>query len=307
MKNPTRFAMQLSLGAAVLMLVGKLSAYFLTGSTAILSDAAESVVHIIATIVAAIGLFVSTKPADKDHLYGHGKIVAFSVGLEGSCILGAALYIILEAGTALVLGPKIQHLGVGILITGLLGTINFVLGRYLIRVGKRERCPPLIANGQHVLTDMYTSYAVVLGVAVVWLTDIVWLDPLIAILAAMQILNTGWSMVKTSFHQTMEHTPPEETDRIQQILDDLKLRGEVTDYHQLRHRQVNNIRWIEVHIQVPGHLSVVEAHKRVSCLDTLLNGAFPDEYVYVTSHIEPDKEELAHPDGRDHEADDPLC
>lgn len=298
--------MQVSLAASVLMLVGKLSAYFITNSTAILSDAAESVVHIIATIVAAIGLYISEIPADEDHLYGHGKIVVFSVGLEGGCILGAALYIILEAGTALVMGPQVQKLGLGILITAFLGTVNLVLGLYLIRTGKAHKCPPLVANGRHVLTDMYTSYAIVLGVLAVWLTDLVWLDPVVAIIAAFQILSTGYSMVKASFHQVMELAPIEETARIQEVLEQLKTERVISAYHQLRHRRVNNIRWIELHVEVPANLSLIEAHNRTSRLDKLLSEIFLDEQVYVTSHIEPDDEKLAHPEGRSHEAEDPL-
>ena len=205
--------MRISLLVAVLMLVGKLTAYFITGSTAILSDAAESVVLIVATGYAAFSLWYAQLPANERHPYGHGKIVFFSAGFEGALILSAAIFIVYEGAWTLINGPELRQLGMGIVITGGLGLINLALGLGLVGVGKRRNVLILIANGKHTLTDMWTSLAVVGGVTFVWVSiqmgrPMLWLDPLVAIAAGLNIMYTAGSLIYRSCRGLLDEADP---------------------------------------------------------------------------------------------------
>ena len=298
-----RLAMNISLFVAVLMLVGKLTAYFLTGSSAILSDAAESIVHIFATGFAAMSLRFAEVPADRNHPYGHGKVVSFSIGIEGALIIAAALFIIFEAVPSLIYGPELRSLDIGIVITGTLAIVNFFLGMFLIRTGKNENSPVLIANGSHILTDMWTSVAVVIGVALVWISGIAWLDPLVALIAAVQIIFTGSRLVSNAIGVAMDQASTSDTEELQRALEVAQEEGLISGYHQLRHRRANNVCWIELHMLVPGNLSVAEAHHQVTEVECRLESALSAEHVYVTTHIEPDDHDHAHPEGH---GNDPL-
>ena len=294
--------MGVSLGVAVLMLVGKLSAYFLTGSKAIFSDAAESIVHIAATGVAAASLWYASRPADRQHHYGHGKIAYFSAGFEGAFILAAAIAILYESIEALIVGPELQRLGLGLLITGALGLVNLALGLTLISVGRRHRSVIVEANGKHVLTDMWTSLAVVLGVTIVWLTGILWLDPVIAMLAGLHILSSAVGLIHQAYDGLLDRADPEITDLVLEPLRNAVSEGRISDFHRLRHRTSNEDVWIDLHVLVPGELRADEAHARVTKLESEIRAALPDRHVEIITHIEPADHEAAHPgEGREHQ------
>ncbi len=297
-------AMNLSLAASFLMILGKVAAYHITGSVAILSDAAESVIHIIATGVAALSLWYAALPADKKHPYGHGRIAFLSIGFEGAIIIAAAIYIYIEAARAFILGPELHQLDVGLVITGSLGLVNLFLGTYLVRVGKKTSSLVLISNGKHVLTDMWTSFSVVVGIAIVWLTDIIWLDPVIACIAATQICITGFKLLKQAGGQALDGVEARDTETIIKTLEELKEAGTLADYHQLRHRRINDARWIELHILLDGNLPLYQAHSFATKVENALNSAFSKEQVYITSHLEPEDHDSAHPGG--HTKEDPL-
>lgn len=297
MDNIKERAMNLSLMVAAGMLIGKLSAYFLTDSTAILSDAAESVVHIFATAVAAFSVRYAERPADLNHPYGHGRIVIFSVGLEGLLIVLAAVYIIFEASQALIFGPQLKQLDLGLLITAAVSVVNLFLGLHLIRVGRENSSPVVEANGHHILTDMWTSVAVVVGVGVVWLTGIVWLDPVIAMLAALNIIRTGSALMRNALSVAMDEASPEISKKMENCLDGLVEQELICGYHELRHRLVNDVRWVELHVLVPGDTPLDEAHERATKVELALVNLFDGEKLHVTSHIEPCEHDEAHPDG----------
>ena len=180
--------MRLSLAVGVLMLLGKTTAYLMTGSAAILSDFAESVVHVIAVAFAAFSLRLSTKPAGPTFLYGYERITFFSAGFEGAMIVVAAIWILVEAIAKWMAGLKLEHLGAGTLLLVAAGTLNAWLGWYLLRVGKRSHSLILEADGKHVLTDCFTSFGVVAGLGLVLLTGWKPFDPLVAIAIALNIL-----------------------------------------------------------------------------------------------------------------------
>ncbi|MEP0548206.1 MAG: cation diffusion facilitator family transporter [Rhodothermales bacterium] len=294
-RDQRKLAMTASLGVAVLMLVGKLAAFFITGSTAILSDALESVIHLFATGIAAVSLWYAAQPPDPAHPYGHGKIAYFSSAFEGLLIAVAAVAIIVTAADALITGPELQQLGVGLLITAVLAGINAVLGIGLIRVGKRHNAIVLVANGQHVLTDMWTSLGVLVGLGLVWVTDILWLDPVVAILVGANIIWTSVRLLRRSYEGLMEKVEAGDTAQIVERLHEAEVRGTVMGWHQLRHRRVNDQVWVEVHLLFPPALSITEAHARATSVETAIRSLFPKDDVLVTSHLEPDTHEHHHP------------
>ncbi|GAB5535110.1 MAG: cation diffusion facilitator family transporter [Rubricoccaceae bacterium] len=300
-----RWAIRASLAVAVLMLVGKLYAYAVTGSTAIFSDALESVVHLGATAMAAFSLWYASKPPDPSHPYGHGKIAYFSSGVEGGLILVAAGAIVYEAIRALIEGPEIQSLGMGLLITAVLGAINLMLGLTLIRVGKRTNAIVLVANGHHVLTDMWTSLGVLVGIGLVWITDIVWLDPLVALLLGLNILWTSGKLMRDAYSGLMERVDEGETERVLKVLAQSQEAGQISGYHHVRHRRVNDQIWLEQHLLLPDGLSLYEAHQLASRIEARQRELFSESHVQITSHLEPVSHE--HGEGVPHDGvEDPL-
>lgn len=289
--------MRASLYVAVLMLVGKLAAYWLTKSTAILSDAAESIVHIVATSVAAIGLWYTHQPSTSKHPYGYGKVAYFSAGFEGAMIFIAGLSILFIAVRNWIIGPQLQQLGIGLSITAGLCLTNLILGMYLIRVGKRHNQLILISNGKHVMTDMVTSLGVLVGIALVLLTDQLWLDPAVAIVIGIHILLSGGALLRKSFLGLMDEADPEIHKIIVSVMDGAVSRKEVSIYHELRHRCSNDMIWIEMHMLMDSDLPLHEAHSKVTAIEHLIEKELPAYQVFITTHLEPWTHDQAHPEG----------
>ena len=294
-----------SLLIAILMLAGKTGAYFITGSTAIFSDAMESVIHLFATGFAAFSLWYAERPADREHPYGHRKIAYFSSGFEGGLIMIAALTIIYAAVGDLIRGPEVNRLGIGLLITLVLAGVNLVLGAVLVHVGRRHSSIVLAANGKHVLTDMWTSFGVILGLVGVWTTGLVWLDPAVAILVGVNILWTAGGLIRDSVSGLMESADPTDTQILKEVLDAAVVRGIISGYHQLRHRRVDNQLWVEVHLFFQESLTIFEAHARSHEVEDAIHERFSKEDVILTAHLEPEEHDDAHP-GRIREPGDVL-
>jgi len=295
-KDYQRPVMVASLLIAFLMLGGKLAAWRITGSAAILSDALESVVHLFATGFAAYSLWLSFQPPDENHPYGHGKIAYFSSGFEGALITIAAIGIIYTATMDIIRGPQIEQIGVGLIITGGLALINLGLGLALIRTGKKHNSIVLRANGHHVLTDMWTSFGVIIGLFLVKWTGIVLIDPIVAIILGLNIMWTAGKLMRDSIHGLMEVADPDETTRIVELLDLALEKGVISGYHQLRHRRVNERIWIEYHLMFPETHSIAEAHEESHRVEDALHSLFLGDQVVVTAHLEPDSHEEAHSD-----------
>jgi len=298
-------AMAASLLVSFLMLVGKLTAAVLTGSTAIFSDAAESVIHLFATGFAGFSLWYASTPPDVEHPYGHGKVAYFASAVEGTLILLAAVGIGWMAVQDLVRGTALQQLGVGLYLLGGLTAINLALGQYLIRTGRRTNSRVLVSNGQHVMTDMWTSLGVIVGVGLVWLTDIWWLDPVVGLLVAGNILWTATGLLRRSVYGLLDEADPEST---KALLDELGTAVEedlIAAFHQVRHRRSGDQVWIEYHLMFPGDMPIHEAHARSHKVEDRVDALFPDDDVYVTAHLEPRQHDEAHPDEH-REPTDPL-
>ncbi|HYX68059.1 MAG TPA: cation diffusion facilitator family transporter [Terriglobales bacterium] len=283
-RRDTRFAMRLSLIFGVGMLLGKSAAYFLTGSAAILSDAAESVIHVVAVGFAAFSLRLSTRPADDRFHYGYERITFFSAGFEGAMIILAALYIIIAAVEKWRAGLHLQNLGWGTLFVLAASVINALLGWYLVRTGRRNHSLILEANGKHVLTDSWTSFGVVAGLGLVLLTGWKPFDPLCAIAVALNILWSGGHLVWRSVRGLMDYSDPEVGRRLREQLD-LLCRELDMDYHGVRFRATGSRLMIEVHLLFPYGTPVGDAHRKATALEERLPAALGLPAQVVT-HLE---------------------
>jgi len=294
-KDYRRPVMIASLLVSFLMLGGKMTAYTMTGSAAILSDALESVIHLLATGFAAFSLWYSVQPPDEQHPYGHGKIAYFSSGFEGGLIFIAALSILYTATTDLIYGSELHNISAGLWITGGLAFVNLLLGWALVQTGKKQNSVVLIANGQHVWTDMWTSVGVIIGLILVSVTGILWLDPVVAIILALNILWMATKLVKNAVHGLMEAADPVETEKITDLLDRAVRDQTISGFHQLRHRRVNDSIWIEYHLLFPLEDSISEAHEKSHGVEEDLHHLFSNDHVVVTAHLEPIEHDEAHP------------
>jgi cation diffusion facilitator family transporter len=264
-----RFAMRWSLMIGVLMLVGKTAAYFMTGSAAVLSDFAESVVHVVAVAFAAFSLRLSTKPAAPNFLYGYERITFFSAGFEGAMIVLAAVWILVATIEKWMAGLKLEHLGSGTLLLLVAGVLNAALGWYLLRVGKSSHSLILEADGKHVLTDSLTSFGVVAGLVLVMLTGWKPFDPLIAIAVATNILWSGGRLAWRSAVGLLDYSDPETGKRIRERLDAICSELGV-HYHGVRFRTTGYRHIIEVHLLFPHATPVGEAHRVATALEERL-------------------------------------
>lgn len=279
-----RFAMRLSLVIGFLMFFAKIFAYMITGSAAILSDAAESVVHVVAVSFAAYSLSVSHRPPDRTHLYGHDKISFFSAGFEGAMIVIAALYIIYVSIQKWILGLELQNLGWGTLLIALAAVINGALGWYLLWVGKKKRSLILEANGRHVLTDCWTSAGVIIGLCLAMLTGWLQLDPLIAICVALNILWSGGKLMRQSIGGLMDEVDPMTGAQIRQLLNRMSVEFGV-QYHGLRYRNAGNTLWVEFHLLFAKGTPLESAHKIATSIEEGIERELPSRTEVIT-HLE---------------------
>lgn len=282
--NSQRFAMRLSLGVGFFMLASKIAAYRITGSVSILSDAAESVVHVVAVSFAAYSLWLSLKPPDRSHLYGHDKITFFSAGFEGAMIVMAAFYIIYVSIQKWMAGLKLEHLGLGTGLIVLASLINGALGFFLIAMGRKHRSLILEANGRHVLTDCWTSIGVVIGLTLAMFTGWLEFDPLVAILVALNILWSGGHLIRRSIGGLMDEVDPAIEARLRQSLD--ALTDELgLQYHGLRHRSSGNKIWAEVHLLFHKGIPLESAHALATQIEEQLMRDMPNP-IEVITHLE---------------------
>lgn len=279
-----RFAMRLSLIIGVIMLFGKLIAYFITHSAAVFSDTAESVVHVVAVAFAAFSLRLSTKPAHPQFLYGYERITFFSAAFEGGMIILAAFAIVVAAIHKWMIGLQLEHLGMGGLLVLGAGVLNAGLGHYLLRVGRRTNSLILEADGKHVLTDSWTSLGVVAGLGLVLVTHWKPFDTLVALLVAANILWSGGRLLWRSAVGLLDYSDPKEGKRIREKLDSMCVGLGIT-YHGVRFRTTGYRQIIEVHLLFPHMTPVGEAHR----LATILEEQLPRELgipAEVITHLE---------------------
>jgi len=273
-------AAYISLAIGFLMFIGKITAYLITGSAAIFSDALESIVHIFATGMALYSIYISSKPADESHFYGHSNIEYFSAGIEGILIILAALAIIYESIYSLISGIEIQKLDVGIIMISGAGFINLFLGLYLIRIGKKTESLTLVADGKHVLTDSITSIGVIIALGLVIITDIKELDPILAIIIAANIFITGFKLINESFSGLMNKTDLKTLELITKIIIESK-RNYWIDIHQLRFWKSANKLFLDFHLILPFYFSIKQSHQEEEYIAKKIKEYFPESEVKI--------------------------
>jgi cation diffusion facilitator family transporter len=256
----------------------------LTGSVGLLSDAAESVVNLFAAVVAIAALRWATKPADEEHAYGHAKAEYFSAGVEGALILVAAVSIAITASARFLHPQPIEDVGVGLAVSVAASLINLAVGFLLLRTGRRERSIILQADGKHLMTDVWTSVGVIIGVAGVAITGWERLDALIALAVAVNIVVTGSSLVRRSVGGLMDRALGQsERSQIQEVLERFERDG--VQFHALRTRQAGSRAFVSVHVLVPGSWTVQRGHDVVEEVEAALRERLP--YATVFTHLEP--------------------
>jgi cation diffusion facilitator family transporter len=286
----------LSIGAAVVTIGLKAIAYYVTGSVGLLSEAAESGINLLTALTAYLSLWYAARPVDRTHAYGHAKIEYFSSGLEGFLILAAAAGIAGYAIHRLLVPETLQALDVGVLIAAVAGIVNLVVARILLRVGREHQSIVLEADGHHLMTDVWTTAGVLVGLGLVWLSgkirgeQLLWIDPVIALLMAGNITWTGISLLWRSFDGLMDRAlPPRELAVLRQAIE-AQLEPGMT-YHALRTRLAGSRRFADCHLLVPGRLTVRLAHDVATRIEQAVRLAVPG--LEVTVHIEPIEEEAA--------------
>jgi len=267
------------------MFAGKWYAYLITGSAAILSDAAESVVHVVAVSFAFYSMWLSQQPPDKSHPYGHDKVGFFSAGFEGVMITLAALFIIVESVRKWLAGLRLERLDTGTLIVAAAALVNLALGMFLIWQGKRHRSLILVANGKHVLTDVWTSFGVVVGLVLVLVTGWLPFDPIFAIFVASNILWTGGKLIRQSVGGLMDEADPQ-LDRLIRDTMDRETAARGLAYHELRYRNSGTSVWLEVHLLFPAGVPLEAAHAQATAIEQALEDALPVASRVLT-HVEP--------------------
>ena len=286
----TKFAW-LSIGAALTTIALKTGAYFLTGSVGLLSDAIESLVNLVGAGMALSMLIIAARPADEDHVYGHTKAEYFASSTEGLLILGAAIGIIGAAAQRLLHPREIEQLGLGLIVSVAASLINFVVSRILLKAGKEYHSITLEADAHHLMTDVWTSVGVIGGVGVAGFTGWNILDPIVAILVALNIVWTGVKLIRRSVAGFMDEAlPQQEQELIEQVMS--KYRGKGVTFHALRTRQAAARRFMSVHVLVPGHWTVHDAHHVAEDFENDIRAALGGA-VTVLTHLEPAEDEIS--------------
>ncbi|MBL8937635.1 MAG: cation transporter [Archangium sp.] len=274
----------LSIAAAVSTIGLKTTAWWLTGSVGLLSDALESLVNLAGALMALWMMWLAEQPADEDHAYGHGKAEYFSSAFEGFLIFLAAVSIGISAVSRLMNPKPLESIGVGLGVSVAASIINFATARVLLNVGKKHHSVILEADAHHLMTDVWTSAGVIVGVGLVSLSGWLWLDPVIAIIVAINIIWTGFQLMRRSASGLMDSSAaPEVLAKLEALLATYKAQG--LDFHALRTRQAGSRVFVTVHVLVPGAWTVQKGHEmaeriEVEMLALLHNG-------HVTTHLEP--------------------
>jgi cation diffusion facilitator family transporter len=280
----TRFAW-LSIAAAVVTIALKTAAYYFTGSVGLLSDALESLINLAAAIVALFTLKIAAQPADEEHAFGHDKAEYFSSGIEGTLIFIAALSIIYTAILRLLAPRPLEQLSIGLIVSGAATVVNLIVARILIRIGKNHHSLVLEADGHHLMTDVWTSIGVVIGVSLVNLTGWLRLDPIVAILVAVNIIWTGFSLIKRSVLGLMDTAVPSE---IQWIAEGVLKKYAATEgltYENFRSRQSGMKKFFYVDIQFPNDWTIHKVHAIADRIEIEISDKVPNSTVF--SHLEP--------------------
>jgi len=278
----TRFAW-LSIAVALLTIGLKAAAWLITGSVGLLSDAVESLVNLVGGFMALAMLTIAARPADEDHAYGHGKAEYFSSGLEGGLILVAAVSIAVAAVLRFISPKPLEAIGAGLIVSAVAAVINLAAALLLLRAGRAHNSITLEANARHLLTDVWTSVGVIVAVGLVALTNWLWLDPVVALLVAANIVWTGVGIVRRSISGLMDIALPAEDMRaVRKILKTYEQTG--IQFHALRSRQAGARKFVSTHVLVPGDWTVQRGHELLDRIEADIRHCLTDATIFT--HLE---------------------
>jgi cation diffusion facilitator family transporter len=285
----------LSIGAALLTIALKGFAWWLTASVGLLSDALESFVNLAAALFTLYALALAARPPDEEHAYGYSKAEYFASGFEGTLILVAAGLIAVAAIDRLLHPRLLEHVGVGLAVNAVAAALNFVVARVLLAAGRAHRSIALEADARHLLTDVWTSAGVIAGVAAVGATGWLWLDPALALAVAVNILWSGFRLVRRSALGLMDRALPETERRaIDAVLEAYRAQG--LEFHALRTREAAGRSFVSMHVLVPGEWTVQRGHDAVEEIEARIRAAVPAATVFT--HLEPREDPASYRDVR---------
>ena len=258
---------------SVVLFMVKIGAWYVTGSVAILTDALESIVNVVAGLIGVYSLYVSAKPKDSDHPYGHGKVEFISAAIEGTLISVAGIFIIYEAISNLLNPQPIHKLDWGILLVALTAIVNYIAGSVCIKTGRRNNSLALIASGNHLRSDTYTTAGIVIGLIILYFTNIAWVDSAVAILFSLVILYTGYKIIRSSIAGIMDEADDQ---LLKELVITLNSNRTVNwiDLHNLRIIKYGPTLHLDCHLTVPWYFNVNEAHKEVDTLSELVRNKY---------------------------------
>jgi len=260
-------------GLSILLLIVKTTAYLLTGSVAILTDALESIVNVVAGIFGLYTLYLSAKPKDADHPYGHGKVEFLSAAIEGSMITLAGVIIIYEAVRNLIHPHALSQLGIGMWLIGSTALINFLIGGIAIKTGTKNNSPALLASGKHLQSDTYSSVGILVGLLLVYFTNIQWIDSAVALLFSIIIVYTGIKIIRGSVAGIMDEMDHKLLEKLVDLLNKHR-RVNWIDLHNVRIIKYGSVLHLDAHLTVPWYLNVREAHLEIDELASLVRKEF---------------------------------
>ena len=253
----------------IVLFVTKIIAWYITQSVAILTDALESTVNVLAGLIGVYSLYVSAKPKDKDHPYGHGKVEFISAAVEGTLITVAGFVIIFEAINNLIHPHTIQQLDYGIALVAATGVINYIAGAFCINAGKKSNSLVLISSGKHLQTDTYSTLGIIVGLVLLYYTKWLWIDTVVAILFAFIIMFTGYKIVRTSISGIMDEADDTLINKMVAQLNVERPENWI-DLHNLRLIQYGSTLHLDCHLTVPWYLNINEAHHEIDALSELV-------------------------------------
>lgn len=258
---------------AVILFTIKIAAWYLTDSVAILTDGLESIVNVVSGFIGLYSLYLSAKPRDSNHPYGHGKVEFISAGIEGTLITIAGLWIIVEAVEGFLYPSPLQNLGTGIILVGVSAVINYGFGMWAYRTGKKNKSLALQASGRHLQSDTYTTLGIIAGLAIIRLTGLEWLDGVVAIIFALFIMRMGYKIMRAAVAGIMDETDEDLLEELVAYLEQNR-KNEWIDLHNLRIIKYGRILHVDCHLTVPWYFNVREAHVEVDDLEAQIAARF---------------------------------
>lgn len=262
-------------GLSVILFFAKIIAYYLTHSLAILSDALESIVNVMAGIIGLYSLYVASKPRDIEHPYGHGKAEFVSAAAEGGLIFAAGILILYESIANFIDQKEVQSLDNGLWLVGVTAVVNYLAGVICIRIGKRNKSLALQASGKHLQIDTWSTLAVIAGLILMVLTHLYWLDKIIALLMSMMIMYNGYKIIRQSLAGIMDEADMDLLTKMVEVLNNHRHANWI-DLHNLRVIKYGSLLHVDCHLTVPWHLNVLDAHAEVKALESLIKKEFSD-------------------------------